>query len=475
MTDATLEPAVDVFSAGHSVATSPVGQKIFLNPGRYLVRVGRGNDRVRPSFEAEVTAGMLTTIVPTWGALVVDVVDDHGIPHRGAYDLIRLDTRETVGQGRGADRRTGEGLRTWLLIPGVYKIVQPGGTYRERVDFVTVRILPGEAIEFTLVIDRANGTFRGGGIAPQEDATRVRGLELNGAFGGSLQFTHRENVTGATNGITFGGDLFLDFDLLFDRGWHFLSTQLQVEAGMILLPGEEHVWRKTLDYADLAAIYIFQIHRLIGPYVSVTYNTNLIPGYDYFEDDTRYQLFSEDDDDLGNPIPLGEPSVNTRVPLGSSFSRNDLREGVGANWRAFRSRYLDLDLRLGFGFQQLVTRDLFARVEELDVEEPEPTRAYRRVPGFTHREGVDFGIVAAGSLTGWLSYDLEITLLEPLNAQDDPDNDFIPIVDLDATITLRIFSFASLNYILRVSYDPVITDAAQIDQALLLRFAFNLF
>ena len=459
LTDPTLEPAADVFRDGELVETSPTARKIFLRPGSYLVRVGRGNDRVRPSFEVEVTEGEVSMIVPTWGALVIDVVDDHNIPHRGAYDLIRLDTRETVGQGRGADRRTGEGLRTWLLIPGVYKIVQPGGTYRERVDFVTVRVLPGEAIAFTLVIAPETGEFRGGGIAPEREPTTVGGLRLRGALGGSLELTHRHQVAGATDGLTFGGDLFFDFDLLFDRELHYLSAQLQIEAGMILLPDLED-WRKTLDYADLAAIYVLQLHPRVGPYINFEYDTHMLPGHDYLAEPREVVLLDENGDELER-IPDVE-----RVSLGRSFSRNDLREGIGANWRALRSRYLDLDLRLGVGFQQLITNDLYRRSDDEDTAALE----YRRAQPFTHREGIDLGIVAAGSLTGWLSYDVEFALLEPFN-------DFAnPVINLDLTLTIRLFSYASLNYLLRVRRDIVIVeDGAQVDQALLLRFAFNLF
>jgi hypothetical protein len=480
MTDPTLEPAVKIERDGRRVTDGRTAEKIFLEPGTYMVRAGRGNDRVRPSQTVEVVAGEVSFVEPTWGALVVDVVDDHGIPHRGSYDLIRMDTRETVGSGRGADRRSGEGIRTWLLIPGVYKIVRPGGTYRERVDFTTVRIIGGEAIPYRLVMDPATGVFRGGGIAAGFEPTTINGVELRGSLGGSLQMTHRDNVAGAEDGVTLGGDIFADFDLMYDRGLHYVWTQLQLEAGMQLFPGENNEWRKTLDFLDMGAIYVLQLHEAIGPYINLTFNTHMIPGYAYYENPTEVVVRNTD----GNEV--SRTTDRERFLLGPEFSRLDLRQGVGANWRAVRSHYLDLDVRLGVGFQQLFTRDLHRLEVSADEGQVDPTvdptvppttlpsdlRVYQQVEPFTHREGIAFNLVAAGSLTGWLSYDVEFGLLEPFNDMENP------VLDFDLTLTLRLFSVASLNYILRIRRDveTLPSDAnAEIDQTLLLRFAFNLF
>ncbi len=458
LTEPTLEPSVDVFERGSLVETGPVGERIFLPPGRYTIRVGRGNQRVRPFAEVDVNEGELTLAEPTWAALIIDVVDERDIPHRGSYDVIRLDTREAVGTGRGADRRTGEGLRTWLLIPGTYKIVRPGGTYRDRVDYVTVRVDGGEVTRFRLVMDQTTGTFRGGGVQEEGDRpTRIGGLELRGALGGSVELTHTYQTPASEDGVFVGGDLFLDVGMLYDRGLSFFSLQLQVEAGARFDLRDD--WRKTLDFLDLAAIYILQVHRLVGPYVRASYDTHMMPVFSYFQEPTDVVLQAVD----GTEERRVEDTRS--VELGPVFALHDIRQGIGLNARPVRSYWIDLDLRLGVGFQQLVARDLHVAADDPETAE----REFRRLEPFTHREGIEASIVAAGSLTGWLSYTLELGILEPFL---DLEN---PVVALDAMLTIRLWSFASLNYLVRLRYDVAIVDDVQVNQAVLLRFAWNLF
>ncbi len=72
-------------------------------------------------------------------------------------------------------------------------------------------------------------------------------------------------------------------------------------------------------------------------------------------------------------------------------------------------------------------------------------------------------------MTGWISYSLELGLLEPFTDWENP------VIDLDVTITLRLWSIASLNYLLRIRRDIVVAEDVQVDQAVLLRFAWNMF
>ena len=98
-------------------------------------------------------------------SLRIEVVDERNLPHRGAYELIRVTDRQPFTVGFGADTLQGEQLLTLLMPPGLYRIVQPGSTYRARTDFATVLAPAGGLVHYKLVINPTSGQFRGAGCS----------------------------------------------------------------------------------------------------------------------------------------------------------------------------------------------------------------------------------------------------------------------------------------------------------------------
>ncbi len=169
MTTGADEPNVLVFAGEEKIATGKTGQRIVVDPGSYEVRIGSGTASQMVSVPAVVTAGETTTLEPTWSGLLVQVVDTQNIPLRSTYEIIRAEDREVMGTGFGADTLQGETLRTWLLEPGLYRIVRSGETFRARKDFATAFLPQGGLVHFKLVLDPDSGDFRGAGVVSAEE------------------------------------------------------------------------------------------------------------------------------------------------------------------------------------------------------------------------------------------------------------------------------------------------------------------
>ncbi len=163
MSDPGQEPPVLVVS-DDDVVTGRVGERVIVPPGRYVVVMSSGTPKQGTGTPVQVIAGETAVVEPTWGGLRVDVVDDKLIPHRGGYEILRVDDRQVYGTGFGVDTLQGEKLQTWLLPPGLYRIVQTGGTYRARTDFATVNVPESGFVRFRLVMDPDSGEFRGAGV-----------------------------------------------------------------------------------------------------------------------------------------------------------------------------------------------------------------------------------------------------------------------------------------------------------------------
>ena len=146
MTNGIDEPATLVYQGTQLIGSGPNGRRIVLTPGSYTLRIGSAPLDQTVSVPVDVTAGNTTLVPVQWGALVVEVVDENNVPHRGSYELIQVSDRQPYTVGFGADTLLGERIRTLLVGPGLYRIVRPGSNYRTRTDFSTVLVPAGGVV-----------------------------------------------------------------------------------------------------------------------------------------------------------------------------------------------------------------------------------------------------------------------------------------------------------------------------------------
>src|SRR5688572_6804569 len=169
MTNPLDEPPVAVYYQDERIEEGTTGSRIILNPGTYEVRVGSGAGEQRLGIQATVRERHTTVVPVSWAGLSIHVVDERLGSLRGSYEIIRVEDREYLGIGFGTDEQAGEPVTTWLLRPGLYKIVRVGETYRARRDFATVRLVEGHHTHFQLVLDKASDEFKGGGEVPANE------------------------------------------------------------------------------------------------------------------------------------------------------------------------------------------------------------------------------------------------------------------------------------------------------------------
>src|SRR3989339_297410 len=121
-----LEPAVEILdSAGTVVGEGNTGRNYAVLPGRYYVIHGSGSQHQRLVHTVDVTEGRSMPIVPGWAGLSINVVDENGIAFRGEYELTPVDSFAPFGRSYGPDPSLGEETKTWILKPGLYKIMGP--------------------------------------------------------------------------------------------------------------------------------------------------------------------------------------------------------------------------------------------------------------------------------------------------------------------------------------------------------------
>ncbi len=469
MSESAAEPPVQVRRVdGTAVLNSPTGELMIVDPGRYTVMVGSGVESQMTLHDVEVHEGRPTVLEPKWSGLLVRVVDERGAPFRGAYEIFALPSGEDFGIGLGADVTKGETLRTWLLPPGRYMIVRSGETPRARTDFVTVRLLPGELVHFTLVFNEKEGLLRGGGVVPRwEGKTEIENWRIGLRVGGDVLWNRNDHVPGREFGNTFTFSSFMDGSVRYLDPDHLAYGRLQMDVGATLLPSSDFAeLQKTIDELDFDAIYTYRILSWLGPYVRLGLNTNLFPGQRFFKDMEQDVVVL--DQGLNEVDRLQRPSS---LQLADAFDPVEIKEGMGVSFDLSPSLLFDVHLRVGFGARQTLVRSLLI---ERESSEPSPTceEAMCFMRGRSSNQlGAEATLIGSARLVRWLMIDTELDTLIPFYSSDASSE---PVINWRNTISLRLVWFASLAYVVKLDYNKQLSDYLQFEQRLLLRFTFDI-
>jgi len=467
MTEPLDEPPVSVWQHGERVAEGTTGKRIVVLPGSYQVRLGSGAEEQRQQLPVEVRE-LTTTVVPvTWSGLAVHVVDEQLTSVRQSYEIIRVEGREYVGVGFGADEQAGEPVATWIVKPGLYKIVRVGESYRARRDYATVRLMPGELTHFNLVVDAETGDFQGGGEVPLEEVfqSHADGFWGRMVVGADGTLNKRENVVGSADGETYTLRGFVDAKMNAEILSNPLLLQLQIEEGQTRIPVGD--WQKSQDRMDIDALYVYRLAPWVGPYLRGSGDTNLVPSYQRFELPTYVAL----KDAHGRPRQVHAGA--TRQPLARSFGVTSTKEGLGLNLRLFKASFGESSVRVGAGARQRITNGVFQEVDDQaqDVAAAaalgQSVETYARVP-FSSQTGVECTWVATGRITRWVLFNLELDSLVPF---EDREN---VVLEAEGTVTVKLTSYVSLNYVGRFLRDRTLSAKDRKEQDLLLRLSFEI-
>jgi len=471
MGEAGAEPPYAVLDeAGEVVGRAPVGKKVILPPGRYQVMVGAGVESQMLAHDVEVTEGHASLVEPDWAGLLIRVVDERGQQFRGTYEVFALPEGESFGLGLGADETLGETLRLWLLPPGRYLIVRSGESVQARANFLTVRLSPGELTHFTLVQD-TEGRFLGGGEVDRfEGNTEIKNWLFGLVVGGDLLWNRNDNVPGRAFGNTITFNAFVLGSVRFMDPNHIYYTRLEVDGGFGAQEGQD--LRKTIDELDLDAHYTYRVLAWLGPYVRFGMNSNLFPGRRYFDSEEE-PLVVVFDQDMREVERLTRP---TDLRLADSFDPLELKEGAGLAFDLSPSQLFDLHLRIGLGSRQTLVRSL--RIERGSFpDHPEAAAACEDARCFVEAEsavlvGGEATLIGSARLFNWFMIDTEFDMLEPFYATE---GGHMPVFNWKTTFSLRLVSFASLAYVVRLDYNEQLSEHLQFEQRILLRFTYDIF
>jgi hypothetical protein len=479
-------PDVTVFdSTGKAVASGNPGITFKVEPGVYRVVLGSGALKQRLARTVTVEEGKTVPILPDWTALTIETVDSMAIPFRGEYELVRIDEFETYGRGLGANPDLGEVVKTWILKPGIYKILGVGQGYNSLINFVTVRLVPGERCRLLLVQSRIDFRILGGGtvdIVPQSALTSNWRYGAN--IGGSVKFNSEIDREGSDTTISTLFGLLSTLWLTYDQKPVEWITRMRLNEGFNFIGTNFSSFLTDADDFLLNSLFIWRILSWFGPYARAELRTTFLPRRSIRGELNPY--FWILDNDYYADGPLSRLDSSRTFTLKPSFTPLIVDAGIGANADVFKYSFLETKIRGGFGSSYSYLADRYGVVDSSKVlwhtDPPDSARrklAAKSVTLIPEKATTDFGFGPQASISGMLrlgrviTTDAELKIFAPVV----PEQRLMrPDFDIIANVSWRLSRWITLDYTYSFLLKQPDNIKARIDKSthgIWLRFSFT--
>jgi hypothetical protein len=288
-------------------------------------------------------------------------------------------------------------------------------------------------------------------------------------IGGSISFASSNNVIGQVDGTTAVFGVQLNAQLNYRSGAHDWRTRLGIQEALTRTPAVD-AWVKSMDVLDFETLYFYRIKESwIGPFVRFRMRTALFEGEDQRSQETLYRiarLSGATWERRGTSLQLSDP-----------FGPMSLEEAVGAFLSPLDSKKISIEGWVAFAGRQVVLAD--NQYALADDDATEDAIEVKELEDFA-QAGPSIGISLKGSLfedmVGYFARgEVMIPVIKTsLPAGDDRNALDLTNVSVEAGLALKVTSWASVNYSLRVLRDPQLLDAWQVQNALLLTFSYAL-
>lgn len=290
-----------------------------------------------------------------------------------------------------------------------------------------------------------------------------KGMVPSLSIGLNFAFSQSQGVVGVPDGVAMALGLTLRGGLDFRRGPHRWTTDLLIQETITKVPGIEP-FIKGSDLIEVTSEYAYHFPRVgrLSVYGGIRLRGTLLEGSLVRREETHLQLTNVDGTTFTDLVGAQQP-----YPLTEFLAPLILEQSAGAGLRALGLRSASLSFRLGLIAHQVITQGGYV------VHDDEAT------PGVVEliqmRDYVQGGAEARAVLTGrvaddLLGYQLGVRVMFPFATSVSTTLAYHRLlnVELRAALSIRIFSWASLEYSLRVLRMELLTPGWQVANLLML-------
>ncbi|MFO8071162.1 MAG: DUF3078 domain-containing protein [Polyangia bacterium] len=291
---------------------------------------------------------------------------------------------------------------------------------------------------------------------------------------GNLALGHNKGVVGSPDGtnLTLGYMINGKVDYMDESLQHEWKNKLLWQLGYTRTPAFDTMIKNS-DVLDLKSAYLYHIPDLswLGPFAALRMKSQVFPGYDVpVEEKTVTRLDPDGErepryDELGNPIGDRVYDAGDKIKLTEPFAPTSLRETVGLFAVPVDEPEIAVDVRAGFGLWETFVRNGYTVADDEDTPELEVQRMEDSV-----QLGPEVNLEVDGQLRENVTYGAGVTMMYPIYMNIDSDLEGVELLnaEFDFLLGVKLWEYASLDYNFKAYRVPLVSDAWQIQNTLLL-------
>lgn len=313
-------------------------------------------------------------------------------------------------------------------------------------------------------------------------ASKLKDIGWDGklSLGASASLSSSRKVVGQADGETYTALLQINSGLDYIAGPHEWRNSLKVNEAFARTPQiDEFV--KTADVLAIESIYLYKLKSVpwIGPFGRFQFGTSMFPTYDVRAGDTNYI----DKESSGNVLPGAAP----RLRLAGPFEPINLQETIGVFAKPLKRSDLDVEIKLGFMAKQTLVRGDNTFVVDDDaatgpISGPDGDIAQIEVKRLSNviQGGPSLGVIVKGNvyakkITWFVDAEAMIPVLNDKAEGDDRNAVELTNVAISAGLSVKVFSWMSLDYLFRLVREPQLVNSTQVQNNILLTFTYTVF
>ena len=433
------EPKIKVYNrkTDEIISDLRTGVSNYIKPGSYRILFGSATetyDRVTRYFDIKEQSTKI--IEPTWGCLLVNIIDEYRQDIRYGYEIYHYDKDISIGVKYSRDENDyDESKSTWILKPGKYKLVKLGEPFNTFKNFTTFQILPSELKQYTIVVNSTTNDFIGAGELTQGIYSKKSFTDWNEHLflKGNLTFDsyntsdNEENVTNAS----FKGKIENQFK--YDHKPYYANLKQEVETEF--RKDDEDSFKISYDKLELQNIGIYFLTDIFGFYTEITFENKIFSEISYHSDEIDALKIDREG------VESLEENV-TEVTVSPMLFPIKTSEEIGLNFTILETTYSNFYIRTGVGVYQTINENSY----EKSFEESNDTLfVYREKEndfyyGYVFTSGADF------QLTNNLTFTAEANYVYAI--KEEQDYQFI----WDSYINYKLLKYISIDYNLGIGY-----------------------
>ena len=295
------------------------------------------------------------------------------------------------------------------------------------------------------------------------------GFEFKAKISSNFSFTNNDKYVGQTDGANYQFNIITDNEVNWRNKHHEFLNKLHINYGLSKTPQLKNLF-KSQDEIKYLSTYLYHLSAIhwFGTFVRFKVVSSMLSG-SYISPDDETLVFKYRNGNEKSCILR----ANYRYIIVESFEPITMSGNLGFFANPVNKKKLKLSLKLGAGFQKMISRDGFVLADDSNTPEIE----FNQLEDYSDA-GIEFELDASGEINSSINWSLIANFFFPFNDSCSKDdlNDLDRLnTNIEGKFSSKLTNRTSLDSYIMIKRIPLVLNEWQIQNGIVIKVSHNFF